>query len=817
MLVAAFASLLAACAPAPEPTSIATDTPLPITPVILITPPTPTPAPKPITLNLIWNLHQPFHPTDPQTGLVSRPWTRVHATKDYTGIAALLKQYPNVKATFNLTPLLVRQLDDLANGARDTHWELAARPANQLGEADKRFILTRFFDAPPQAFNLYPRYKELLDKRGDGESEEKIAAALQTFTEQDFRDLQVWFNLAWFDHSLLVESPLKELVAKGRDYTEEDKPIVFGRALEVIRSVIPLYRGLQDNAQIELTAAPYANPILPLLIDSNLQRGVDLKTKLPQPSFTFPADANEQVSRGVQAYAQRFGRPPRGLLPAGGAVAENMLQPMARSGAQWMATGEDVLAKSLNLNSFERDANGLVQNADALYRPYAIDTSEGRKMFVVFGDRQLSELVRNGYARNDAEAAAQGFIDRVLSIKAQLRDDNDDNDATESRLITIILDTAGVWDNYADDGAAFTDALIRKLSEAADRGEIQTMTPSEYLAKFPEQRALDRLAPGALDGTGFGAWIGHPQQNAAWDYLRRARRFLEDYLKGNQIAEPSAIAQAYEAMLLAESSDWLRAYGSDTTSQDGDAGYFDDAFRSLLSRVYASLGAPKPDYVDVPIIQARAISETQPMQGVITPTIDGSVDVAEWDVAGQTHNTRQVDELIGALAYGTNGKNLFFRVDATQDWNTIGLDRDALQPQALRVGIYLKLPGYESGAPLTRLGPEDVKKTPLGMNASHLVEWTFEADGTSSATVYSANSDGAWLRVAPSRQSIPAAAMTGNVLEISAPLGLLGGANILKPGGVVPVAVVVSQAGRVLSQFPRDGLAQMNVPATLAG
>ena len=45
-------------------------------------------------------------------------------------MAALLKEFPGVKATFNLTPVLLRQLDDLANGVTDSEF---ACDENEIG------------------------------------------------------------------------------------------------------------------------------------------------------------------------------------------------------------------------------------------------------------------------------------------------------------------------------------------------------------------------------------------------------------------------------------------------------------------------------------------------------------------------------------------------------------------------------------------------------------------------------------------------------------------------------------------------------------
>ncbi|GFP26534.1 hypothetical protein HKBW3S25_02029, partial [Candidatus Hakubella thermalkaliphila] len=102
----------------------------------------------PLYVALVWHQHPPLYYKDPKTGVYSRPWVRVHATKDYYDMAAMLEgHHPDVRVTINLTPVLVRQLDDLAPGAKDIYWVLAEKPAEQLADDAKRFFLPRFFDA----------------------------------------------------------------------------------------------------------------------------------------------------------------------------------------------------------------------------------------------------------------------------------------------------------------------------------------------------------------------------------------------------------------------------------------------------------------------------------------------------------------------------------------------------------------------------------------------------------------------------------------------------------------------------------------------
>ncbi|MFN2302424.1 MAG: hypothetical protein ACK2TV_01710, partial [Anaerolineales bacterium] len=74
-------------------------------------------------VNITWHQHQPLYYKDEQ-GIYTRPWVRAHATKDYLDMAQKVAQYEDLRVTFNLTPSLIRQLNDLANGAKDIYWVL---------------------------------------------------------------------------------------------------------------------------------------------------------------------------------------------------------------------------------------------------------------------------------------------------------------------------------------------------------------------------------------------------------------------------------------------------------------------------------------------------------------------------------------------------------------------------------------------------------------------------------------------------------------------------------------------------------------------
>lgn len=116
----------------------------------------------PLFLNLMWHQHQPFYPKN-EHGVYTRPWVRVHATKDYWDMAAMIEDHPGLEVTFNLTPDLLLQLEDLANGAKDSYWVATEVPADELTEEERQFIVERFFDVNPEIISRFPRFQELAD------------------------------------------------------------------------------------------------------------------------------------------------------------------------------------------------------------------------------------------------------------------------------------------------------------------------------------------------------------------------------------------------------------------------------------------------------------------------------------------------------------------------------------------------------------------------------------------------------------------------------------------------------------------------------
>jgi alpha-amylase/alpha-mannosidase (GH57 family) len=721
--------------------------------------------PEGFYLMLMWHQHQPLYPKDAD-GVVTRPWVRVHATKDYYDMAALVEDYPNVRVTFNLTPTLLLQLDELSNGTKDIYWVLSEVPAADLTEEQQQFILQRFFDTNSRVVSLFPRYRELQQMRD----------AATTFAEQDYRDLQVLFNLAWIDPSFLAQEPLASLVAKGSGFTEEDKQTLFDQELQIIQGVIPLYARLWQQGNIEVSTTPLAHPILPLIADTSVASVGDPTAILPTNRFNEIDDALQQVRRGLDTAQQLLGTRPVGMWPGEGAIDQYVIPMFSGNGVQWIASGEDVLAPSLGLGSFTRDANDTVQEADLLYRPWLGVPQRNAPVAIFFRDRVLSDLVGFQYSGTPADQAADDFMNRLQAIKDRLTEEG----AAGPHVVSVILDGENPWENYPNDGIDFLRALYQRLNDA---DWVRTVTPSEYLAAFGDQvQGLDSVWPGCWFSSNFATWIGEPEEATAWDYLWETRQDLHRAQEA-ATASADALEAAYTTMLFAEGSDWFWWYGDDQSS--GNDEYFDAAFRELLGQVYDALGQERPAFVGVPIIPATPATPDRAASGEpLSVTIDGVVAPNEWDGA----QAYFLDDQGGGIfvGFGAEGLHLLLVSSPTL-------------PDVQGFDLYLGVPGSHDTRGTTLGGQL------LGFGASQMYRWT-TADSTAllpAATLPPLGSDEVSFG-----DPLAVGAGEGRV-EVTIPLTDLGA---LEAGDRVTFRLVPRNAGGEVALLPAAGPGSVQVP-----
>ncbi|MGI6250047.1 MAG: glucodextranase DOMON-like domain-containing protein [Anaerolineaceae bacterium] len=695
----------------------------------------------PLYINITWHQHQPMYYKD-EAGIYTRPWVRVHATKDYLDMVEVIAQYPGVKATINITPSLIKQLDDLSSGAKDLYWVLAEKDAKDLTDDEKVFILSRFYDANwDHIIEVYPRYKALLDKRG-GTDEKAITEAAANFTEQDFRDLQVWFNLAWVDPDYLAQEPFKALVAKGENFSEEDKVSLFEGILELVQKVIPAHKALQEQGVIEVTTTPYAHPILPLIYDTDLALVGNPKAIMPQERFSYPEDAQYHLSKSVEMYEEHFGQGVRGLWPGEGSVSEEIIDMVSDAGYSFMQTGEPVLAKSLGMKTdrFARDAQEVVTDPDVLYRPYYVKGENGKPVAIFFRDWNLSDKIGFTYSGMSGKAAAEDLISRFEAVRTALKEKG----AQGPHILTIVVDGENAWENYDNDGKEFFHSLYGMLAESKT---LKTITPSEYLELFPEQREIEDLFPGAWFSANYDTWIGEAEEAMGWDLLGLVRKDLAEFAADSTL-DPEKLAMAWDFMYLAEGSDWFWWYGTDQDS--GQDSYFDDGFRALLKGVYTSLDKEYPAFLDIPVVVARPQKAVPEAGGNATPVIDGVVDAEEWK-NGAVYKGR-ISDPFWNYGYIFDDNSLYLNFDLRKEWKDVGT-----------VEVYL---GASAGMDRTMQSLNGV-----GLNAPVNLLIRLQASANS-PSIYQFK-EGAWQETAPSTGKL-AYNEKERTLEVQVPITVLG-------------------------------------------
>ncbi len=634
-----------------------------------------------VALAFLWHQHQPYYPDDVD-GDNPMPWVRLHGVKDYYGMCLHLLEVPEMRCTINLVPSLLVQLQAYTErGASDRALQVARVPADGLSENDCLYLLDNFFMANVEhMIRPLPRYFELYLRRAPGKSSSR--EVLRRFHQRDFRDLQVLFNLAWV-HPLAFErdAELRELRNQGRHFTEADKNRLLDKHLEILKQVIPLHRQLAEGGQVELTTTPFYHPILPLLLDKKLAREALPEVKLPRHTGGYPEDAEVQVRRAVAQHAQLFGAAPQGMWPAEGSVCQALIPLLAKNGLRWIATDEEILSQATQ-GFISRDQHGHLRNPEHLYRPYQVREGD-HELSIVFRDHALSDMIGFHYQRSQAQDAVDDFMRQLQNIRQAVHQQH-------TALVSVILDGENCWEHYADGGVPFLRNLYQRCARTP---HLRPVKLGEYLADHPPRDALPHLFAGSWIHHNFAIWIGHEEDNSAWDALHRAREHLRSRAQQGHIAAEN-VHQAWEEIYIAEGSDWFWWYGDDhSSSQDA---LFDYLFRKHLQNVYHLLGDAPPTDLARPIRRrGQKAMHTLP-RSFLEVKIDGRQTFFEWIGAGRysCQNER------GTMAMVTRGpiKDLFFGFDLHHLLVRVDFDRPArvalLPYQVLRLG-FLEPAGWE--------------------------------------------------------------------------------------------------------------------------
>lgn len=603
---------------------------------------------KKLSVAFVWHLHQPNY-KDPETNMYLMPWVRLHAIKDYLDMLLILDEFPKIKQTFNIVPLLMDQLNDYGfNNAHDVHSTLTLKPVENLSQQDKSFILNSFFDANYNSMiAIHPRYKYLYDKR------HSVGTNIDEFSPQEYSDIMMWFNLAWFDPYWKENHPeIKAFYKKEKNYTLEDRKRILELQRAIIRQIIPTYkRRLEDN-KIEISTSAYYHSILPLVIDNDSAKINTDENNLPRNKFKHPEDALAQINKSIEKFEQVFGQKPKGFWPSEQCVSNETLKLIKKAGFEWTISDEGILAKTLGI-SFERDMHGVLMNPFPLCNSYDFGKDKNA-LKLIFRSAFLANLINFQYGSYDPQVAAEDLYMKLKRAQEKLESSPDNY-----HVVVIALDGENCWESYQKDGVPFLRHLYQLIS---DDELMEAVTVSEYIEKKEKKHVIENIYPGSWINRDFQMWIGDPVKNLAWDYLSKVRKDLEKFSKEKH--DKQLLAKAWDEFYVAQGSDWFFWFGEPNDS--GQDELFDFLFRNHLRQIYKMLGKEIPSSLEKPL-EAVVARQSYTPRASITPVINGLLSLGEWESAGYIQNVQgpvyNVDKLFNKVYFGNDKNNIYIRFD----------------------------------------------------------------------------------------------------------------------------------------------------------
>jgi alpha-amylase/alpha-mannosidase (GH57 family) len=553
---------------------------------------------KKIKVVLCWHMHQP-HYRDGLDGEYRLPWVYLHAIKDYTDMVAYLESCPEAKVVVNFAPVLLEQLDDYANKMQAwlTNGEpMQDRLLNQLAGAEaiptdiegrKTLVQACQRAFAPTMIDPLPAFRHLVNMvRPYSVDSEAYNQTLLYLSDQYYRDLLVWYHLAWMGVSVRKQDPrIQKLMDKQHGYNEQDQRLLVEVMADTLKGIIPRYRKLMDMGQIEISMTPYGHPIIPLLIDFQSMR--DALPHAPAPKYeAYPGGydrARWHMQHGFDVFETHFGRRPQGVWLSEGAISSAAVGLLDQFGIRWTASGEGVWRHACEASHLDHHD---IASKRALYQPLQHATQD---CALFFRDDGLSDLIGFQYKDWNPADAANDFAHHLENIANFL------GEKVEEHVVTVILDGENAWEYYPENAYHFLTALYQRLTH---HKKIQMTTFSEALDQGAKLRHLPILKAGSWVYGSFSTWIGDPDKNKGWELLVEAKKSYDDIKALGRLSEEQ-MRLATEQLAICEGSDWFWWFG-DYNPADSVSD-FDQLYRRHLQKLYQLLGEKPPVSLETPI------------------------------------------------------------------------------------------------------------------------------------------------------------------------------------------------------------------------
>ena len=554
---------------------------------------------KTLKLAFLWHMHQPYYKDD-KANTTLMPWVFLHAIKDYYDLPWYGSQFENLKATYNLVPSLISQIESYINHtANDKLLEMLKVDIEQLSKNDIEYLQSYLFlSNEHNMIKPLKRYYELFLKYN-------VHNTILDFSHNELLDLEVLFLLSWCGNFLRQNNPtVKALLEKKQYFTQENKQQLINELILFLPTIVDFYKELEQKGKITICTTPYYHPITPILFDHKSAQEAKQNVTLPNITSNFQEYGVKNTLYAIDYFEKLFGKKPSGFWPAEGSVNFQTAELFAQNNLQWFCTDEEILFKTLQNNTKTN-----------IYKNYNLYTTNG-DIQVRFRDHHLSDAIGFDYSQKDPKAAAIEFVKHLENIYES---------CDFSPLVNVILDGENAWEFFPNNGWDFFNELY-SLFESTPWLQTVTMdeitTDSEILTVN-----ISQLATGSWINGNFDIWIGSKEKNQAWELLDLTK---QEFNKLKDKLDATTTELIEKEFMIALGSDWFWWYGDDHFTLQ--AKEFDELFRKHLINIYQYLQAEVPQQILTPIVHNHQKNSfyTKPIN-FIYPKIDGiKSDYFEW-------------------------------------------------------------------------------------------------------------------------------------------------------------------------------------------
>lgn len=536
---------------------------------------------KKLSIAFYWNFYQPCYGIKPENDYIM-PWSRLYAVKDYLSTILIAEKFRNIKINLNISPTLIDDFEKYGEkNFHDIYSRLTLKDENSFTDDEKKFILDNFFDVNFEKMILpnknYLLLAQKLQKNPD----------INEFSRQEYADLTALFNLVWINPLHYKQYPeIKKLLAKGKNYTLEDREKIIQIQRNIIKRIIPEMKKLLKSGRLELTVSPYYHPVIPVLLDINDVIAGN-KENLPLIS-NMKNTAKKQITSAFSKFYEVFNEIPKSIWLPELAISDKTVKLLAELGIKQVVADESCFINSAK-EILTRDFNGNYENPYPILKTYNYKTQNG-DIRLIFRDALFPYIINYEYPQINARNSANDFYDRIKIIQSKIQ-----NSPDETHLLTLAMDGENYRDNYDDYGNSFLEKIYKYI---ASDNSLETVLLSNYTQKDNHIKPLERIKAGNSTSADFKSWVDEPAKNKAWEYLQKTYEDFEAFAQENP--QSDLLENAYREILIAQASDWFWWYGEPNHSPHENI--YDFMFRSHLKNVYELLNLEIPNFLDNPIV-----------------------------------------------------------------------------------------------------------------------------------------------------------------------------------------------------------------------